>query len=54
MFTFHRSSSEGKEKLRKPHWPTDTPAPKLFTNKQRKSQPKLPPVSVLMPKQGIR
>ena len=52
LFTFHRSSSEDHLKHRKARWPTETPAPKLFSNIHRKSQPKLPPVSVQMPKQG--
>ena len=33
-------------KHRKPHWGPETPGPKLLSNINKKSQPKLPPVSV--------
>ena len=52
LFTFHRSSSEDRLKNRRSHWPINSPSPKLFANSNlRKSQPKLPPVSLLVPGQ---
>lgn len=54
LFTFHRSRSEDKLKKCKPLWPSESPAPKLFSNSHpKKVQTKLPPVSLNIPKENI-
>ena len=50
LFTFHRSSSEDRLKMRRGLRDNESQGPKLFAKLVRKSQPKLPPVSLQVPR----
>ncbi len=51
MFTFQRSASEDEPKMRKNK--SNSPAPRFYPRSKLSQQPKLPPVSVILPKENI-